>query len=383
MHNFHAFIICQLSITLQGGGILKAMKVLLTPLITNPNSDASYFLTRNLASLFAQANYACAISAPKENHFHHGSLYPCTPISKPLFLHTTSQRSYEEHLYSLGALQENTLKKDVDHLLSVCDEYKPDVIVTIDRIAALIVSKIKHIPCYAFVNHAIYTYTSFDSRTLQGVNATLSSYHLEQVFNLKSLYISCAKRFAFGPIETQPLADDWDIVRIGVSSIYPRQKENPQGVYIHFQDIDLSQRKLQKIVREAFLGSKENIIAHIKGTHSSKEENITFSSSPKEVAIENVKVCIHDGNAYLFNQCLALGIPQLIIANHGYLRNHEGLISQRNRFGLCLYEDEFDMASLYEVYRRLCADSVYKRNAMIMQANTLQYGDLTKILYYL
>ena len=359
------------------------MKVLITPLIQNPNCDANYFITKNLASLFIQSNYACAISAPKQNIFDHGSVYACEAPAKPLLQHTVSNRSYEEYLYSLGALKESVLKEDIEHLTSLVDTYQPDVIITLDRVASLIVSKLKHVPCYAFVNQSIYTYTSFDIKALADLNKTLSSYHLEQVFNIKSLYDECDKRFAFGPIETQPLAEEWDIVRIGVASIYPKLKKQPTNIYIHFQDIDMSSHKLQKMIKDAFVGAKEMVNAYVKGQTTKSEANVSFLEKPKEISSTNAAVCIHDGNAYIFNQCLTLGIPQLIVASHGYLRNPEGLVTQRNRFGLCLYEDELTMASLYEVYRRILSDSAYKQHALEIQASTLQYGDLTKILYYL
>ena len=105
-------------------------------MIATEKADAQYYLCRNLADLFVQSGHTCMISASRANGFRKASLYPSVPLKKPLF--TEAGHSYEEWLYAAGAGSERWLSSDVDNLLETADATHPDLIISMDRIGAVI-----------------------------------------------------------------------------------------------------------------------------------------------------------------------------------------------------------------------------------------------------
>lgn len=359
------------------------MRILITPLIRKPKADASYYLTRNLASLLMQEKHQVAISASKENGFRYASLYECPSLHKPLFHLSAGNRSYEEWLYSNGASTREYLLDDIHMISEITDSFKPDLIITMDRIAAVMVSQLKHIRCWAIVNAAMYKKSYFPSSTLKDVNSVLDAFHLDQIFHLTSLYDHCERRIGFGPIEVQPFTEENNVTRIGLQSIYPLHATRTNRVCVFIPDVNKRSHALNKIITEAFLGAPYSVYVWYEGCHPLKTDNIHFLAKPKPELMPGSIAVIHDGNDYLCNQCMARGISQVMIVNHEYIRSYEAQAAERNLFGLTIYEENLTMAKLYETYRTLLSDDTYYNHTEKIRKIINDLPDITDILQYL
>ena len=356
------------------------MKVLLTPLIFNDNADSGYYLSKNISTLLTTTNHTVAISAPTNNKFHHASFYS-SPRPSSTFKSKTKEKTYTDHLFNKGALDIGFLRHDLNSILKSINDFNPDIIVTHDRLSALIAAKMTNKLCYAIVEPSIFAQKNIPSNILSGLNEILSSKGFEQVFSLNDFYKYANQMFIFGPIETSPCISDYPISRIGLSSLYTQETQERNDLFIHLGNTNIRKGKLKKIVLEAFDGAPYRVNAFIGKDYEYTKNNIHFISS-KTNFLDTAKACIHDGNSYIFNTCLSLGIPQLIIANNDFVRLSLGTKAQRNGFGLCLFEDEFKMENLYEAYYRLINTSYFFENAEILKASTLSEGDLSEILQY-
>ena len=363
--------------------ILCLMKILITPLITSVKADASYYMSRSLADLFMQEGHACAISADAANQFHNVSLYPCGLLKKPLFSSRPKTRSYEEWMYAKGALSHDYVIDDTEAVLEAIDQFEPDLIITIDRVAGVIAARKKNIRCWAVVNSAMYRNIAFPSQIMQGLNQALSYFRLEQEFHLRSVYARCESRIAFGITLTQPFTPEQDVTRIGLASIFPAKATRTNRLFICLDDVRLSQRTLYKAIHDAFLGAPYAVQAWYKGCRSSKEDNIQFMSAPKLDLLPGSIAVIHDGNDYIFHQALALGIPQMIISGNEYLRAYNAQTLLRQDFGVVLNEENLSMSSLYETYRKLMSDDHYYDNTQWLMGRYQKEGDLNSLLPYL
>lgn len=359
------------------------MRILLTPLITHPRSDTSYYLSLHIASLLRQANHIVAISSSKENRFHHVSLYPCAQL-KPVFsLHPLPKRNYEEWMYANGASSAKFLEKDLSLLEETIIQFKPDLIITMDRIASVVAARKHNIPCYAIVHSDMYKTTSFDPICLTGLNAFLSENRMEQIYRLKDIYLSCEYRFGFGPIEIQPFSTNDNVTRIGIHSIMPVHVVKTNRVCIFLDQVRKDPIRMKKIITSAFEGAPYSIYAYYEGCHAQKINNIHFLSCARADLLPGSIACVHDGNDYYTNQCLARGIRQLIITDHSYIRNSNALAVQRNRFGIAMFEEDLTMENLYEQYRLLLSDDKYYYYTQAMKQITQHTGDLSQLLDYI
>ena len=137
------------------------------------------------------------------------------------------------------------------------------------------------------------------------------------------------------------------------------------------------------MIMDAFVGAPYSVYAYFPKCKPETIENIHFLQSTKAELLPGSIACIHDGNDYFTNQCLARGIQQLIVTNHDYIRHSNALSAERNKFGLAIYEDELTMSKLYEQYRLLLCDDKYYYYTQAMKKITLDEGDLTNLLEYL
>jgi len=370
------------SIATRFNGILIGMKILITPLIQHPKSDAAYYITQNLAALLNSQGHVVAISADQANAFHYASAYPAPQTKKPSLLHKKQNRSYEEWMYEHGAMDEDYLREDMESLLEIIDHFQPDRILTIDRLAAVSAGRLKNVPVDAIVNAAIYKAVIFPSSVLEEYNAFLSSYKLEQVLSLKETYAQCQHRFGFGPVETQPFTIATDVKRIGITSVYPVKKGLTNRVCVFLPDVHKPAILLRKILSDAFLGAPYAVYIWYPGCKAQKLQNIHFIAHPRADMIPGSICVIHDGNDYYMNQCIAQAIPQVIIASREYARMYNGQAVQRNGIGRYLYEEDLTMGSLYENFRTVLADDSYYDHNQEMKEKITAYGDLTEILQY-
>ena len=359
------------------------MKILITPFIKYPQNTTSYFSTVNLAYLFVTQGHTVAISADKKNHFHHISLYPAAKIKSPFSLSKKPQRNYEEWMYVNGATTQKYLEEDYACLDTCIQTFKPDLIITMDRLASIMLARKYKIRIWTIVHSDMYKASLFDTNCMNEVNTVLKNHSLEQEYNLKELLAKCNRRIGFGPIEVQPFHPKDDVTRIGVTSIYPPHTIRTNRVCIFFQKISINKKALRKMIIEAFHGAPYSVYACFDGSRAETIDNIHFLQSTKAELLPGSIACIHDGNDYFTNQCLARGIQQLIITNHDYIRNSNALSAERNKFGLALYEDELTMQTLYEQYRLLLSDDKYYYYTQAHKKITLASGDLSMLLNYL
>jgi hypothetical protein len=359
------------------------MRILITPLIQNIQSSTAYYLSMNLAYLFVTQGHTVAISADKDNNFHHVSLYPAPTCKKARSLKKLSKRNYEEWLYASGASSEKYLEEDYACISDCIRKFHPDLIITMDRLTSIFLSRKRNIRCWTIVHSDMYKNTYFDSDCMLGINKVLKNHNLEQEFNIRNIFSKCERRIGFGPIEVQPFNPKDDITRIGVSSIYPPHTVRTNRVCIFFQDIDQKPTQLKKMIQDAFHGAPYSVYAWFKGCRPETIDNIHFLQNTKAELLPGSIACIHDGNDYFTNQCLARGIQQVIVTNHDYIRNSNALAAERNKFGLAIYEDELTMSRLYEQYRLLLSDDKYYYYTQAMKKITLDEGDLTQLLQYL
>lgn len=363
--------------------ILYLMKILIVPLITSPKADAAYFITRNLADLFTQEGHSCAVCASADNQFHNVSLYACSTPKRPLFPRHTRVRSYEEWMYAKGALAKEYIIDDTEAVQEAINQYKPDLVIVMDRIAGVVAARRKNVRCWAVVNNAMYKNISFPSEILQGMNQALAYFRQEQEFHLRSVYSRCERRISFGVTLTQPFTAEQDVTRIGLASIYPAKAAASDRLLVCLDDVKLNKTTLYRAIHDAFLGAPYPVYAWYKGCKPLKEKNIQFMASMKLDYLPGAAAVIHDGNDYIFHQALAMGIPQMIVSGGGYLRSYNAQTAKRQNFGVVLQEENLSMSSLYETYRKLVSDDVYYDNTRWLMTKYEKEGDLNALLQYL
>lgn len=360
------------------------MNILIAPRIINPKTDTLYFLTDHLVSLFISAGHQVSVSCPEGCGFKNARLYEYTPAQKPFaFFTPVTDRTYEEYMYFSGMLTQRYLDEDIDLMEQIIKDARPDLVIALERPSAVIAARICRTRCWTFVNSAMYIGSSAGNEMMKGINSVLSEHKLEQEFSLRNLYAKCERRFAFGHPLTESFPADANVMRISAAApLFPRTGRTNR-VCIFLPETGFSGRHLKKIINDAFLGAPYAVNVWFPSCKAFYDRNVHYLSQPKEELIPGSSALIHDGNPYLYSIAFAAGVPQMIISSHGYPRNYHAMALQRNRAGVFLYEEELNMRSLYETYRRLLSDDSYYENTLRFRDMTVQLPSFETIADYL
>lgn len=360
-------------------GYNRTMKILFAPYIKDSKADWSYWLTENLITLFTSNGENCAVSSIYEGIFHHAALYPEGEKNIPLSLFHGG-RSYEEYLYRIGAIDRKYLEDDVSCMCEAMDKFKPNLVIVMDRPSAIIAARLKNVPCFVIVHSFMYKSAKFPTKVLHNFNAVLSSCGLEQELSLKDFYAKCDRRIGFGSISTDPFLSKDNVERIGMMSVYPARSTTTNRMCMFLSESKRSSSSYRKLIRDSFLGAPYAVHAWYPGAKPETMDNIKILSYMKPEMIPGSIAVIHDGNPYVANRCMALGIPQLIIANHSYMRSDLARMVERCKAGMLIYEDALSMASLYETYRQMLTDDEYYFGCQKIKEEIFELGDLSEFL---
>ncbi len=359
------------------------MKVLIAPFILQPREDSHFFLVSNLIQILHKDGHQVAVSCDESNGFKDVSLYHCPSVRRHIFPLLETGMSYEEWMFRQGALDKNTILEDLEGLHEAIQSFQPDMILVMDRPAAVAIAKQCNIPCYVFVHPAMYRNIQFPAKCMHGLNEALSTWKMEQEINLKSLYSKAMRRIAFGSMRLSAFRDRNAISRIGMMSIENKPIHRTNLVFICLSDTTRRPRAIQKSIREAFQGAPYVVYVYLPGVSPHVEGNVHYLKRPTDQYVPEASAVIHDGNDYFFHQAIHYGIPQLIITGHTYKRAYNAMLCSRNRVGAYLFEENLSVATLYEGYRKILCDDVYYETVNAMKKEVQLYGDLSQVIDFM
>lgn len=358
------------------------MKILITPPISKKANSTIAPLIQNIINQLNQSGHIVAICAGNTSFYHNARFYNA-PVPKEkfhLFNKITVDRTIEESLFSQNILEKKYLQADMKYILEAIQEFQPDIVLELNRPAALIITKKYHLPCTSIIHAADYRNRNFNKEVLSDLNSTLREESLEQILKYVDLRNHCNQFISFGPMAIQAFPPSINVTHIGNMSIETLTQEFSNHIYVSLKQCSLSSRKIKKILQEAYCGAPYTVYAHYSNAKSSVYENIQFLQTEKLQYLNGSEICIHDGDEYIFNQCLALAIPQLIIFDQNYLRSWNATASNRQGFGISLNASMFTMENLYETHRRILSDDYYKQRALQFQKELQNLGNIAKLL---
>lgn len=330
----------------------------------------SALVSQNITDIAVSKGNTVGICAPDAIAFKNASLYasPQPKVSTGLFSRKRDPgRTYEESFYAAGLLDSTYLKADADAINAAIADFHPDLIFNIGRPLSATAANAQHIPCWSVVHAGMYRSRTFPRICLNDLNSVLSSMKQDQILRLTDLYKTCDRRITFSPASIQPFADMNQITRIGGMSEIQPERQSKRHLAIYMSRCSISPAKIQQMITEGWKGAPYHVSAWVEGVKSSTEANVSFTARPRLSALDHPDAVIHDGNEYIYNQCLMRGIPQIVITDGTWRRSWDANAAARIGFGISLNENIVSMASLYESYRRLMSDDWFRMHAESMQ----------------
>ena len=334
---------------------------------------------RALLETAAARGSVCAVYA-SDKHLYKAKKYPAPELTGLFHHEKEAGRTWEEDLYENKYIRRGFLQKDIQALNQVIAEFRPDLIIDAGRISTSISARVTRVPYRTIITGAMYRKHTVRPQYLQELNQVLSTNGLEQILSLKDLSDCAEKRYVFGPLSVDPLPEEVDAVRIGGSFLHDTMETDQNGIAVLLPSSDLSAGKLHRLIQEAFYGAPYPVFAHLSQDYPSAG-NVDYSPTMKMNAIKEKNIVIHDGNRMVYYECLARGIPQIVISDGSWCRGWIASCALRSCAGLQIEEDELSVASLYETYRRLVSDDYYSRRAEYLKKETAALDRFSSILF--
>lgn len=354
------------------------MRILLVPFITQPRTDAAYNITRCLISTLTQKRNAVAVNASEENGFRNISLYPSVTAKGKRVRTANQKKSYEQWLASMGGTDEKYLIKDAENIRETIDHFRPDLIISIDRIAAIAAARQRHIPCWTVTSSAACRNVEV-APYMKSINRFLVHEHMEQVFTLKDLYDTCEQRLVFGPSAVQPMPADTSYFRIGLPCIRPLETVQENRIFVDFGQTGISAKKLHSVLKEAFSEGSYDVRARYPECGIENCGRIRILPAFREDLFSGSAVMIHDGNAWMTLASIARGIPQIIVSDTSYMRSWYGQMAERCGIGVRISEKDLTAERLVHSVDHILSHPMFKENCMRMKKEAESCDDLMKI----
>lgn len=345
------------------------MKILIIPDIEPDKQYDTFTIVHTLVQACHAKEIECIVSAPDTISFDCPVYDAPRPKIKLLF---EPGKSYEEYLYNSGKTNTRYLHKDLASISSCIIQEKPDLILDLGRASASIAARIYHRPFYSFVNRAVYKDSSFDSSALSALNELLTENNLEQVLYYHDLLSFARKRICFSPDIVQTFTNNDEIDRCIPVLPFIENDEKNTSVSMFITKPFASNAKINKLIKQTFLGAPFKLNVYVSGNEFKKEENIRFLDHVDLACMKGNPVIIHDADEYLFHVASTLGIPQIIINDGSPNSVYQCAAIKRRGFGMVVANDEFTVASIYEAYRRVISNPDYTNRAKYIRNEILK-----------
>ena len=342
------------------------MKVLIVPAILQPEYDTAWFLAQNLTDLsLTRKGWKTAVCTSHAESFRKAV---CFPAPKPSSFHlnrmfSASTRTYEQAMYSSGLSDAAYLKSDLKSIEEAIDSFHPDAVFIINRTAAILACRSRNIPCWGYVHPGMLRGRRAPVKCLEDLNEVLRQNKQEQVFRIFELYEKIEHRICFG-FEWPASLPAGQVDNIGCMSIFPLQKPKTAKLCIFLHHSPLRRNELRKLLCDSFKGAPYQVYVWYPGCQTQTTGNMHFMDDLRISALPGSIACIHDGEDYIFNQCLNDGLPQLVLNGPHCIRAYNAFSVQHMKNGLMMNEEDLTMQTLYETFRRMTADDSYDIHAM-------------------
>lgn len=320
----------------------------------------------------------CAVYG-SENRRYKVKLYNAVQQNGFFYREGKPGRSYEEDLFSSGYSRRSFLQKDIGVLNNVIETFAPDLIIDFGRISTSVCACKQGVPYRTFVCGAMYRKHSSRPEYLKELNRILSDNGLEQILRLSDLNAAADTLYAFGTLNTDPLPEELNVTRVGGSLMRDTTEDTANGISIILPSASMRTSKLNRIIRDTFLGAPYTVTVHLSQKYP-ESGNLAYTGTLKMELLKDRKVIIHDGNLLAYHECIARGIPQIVIHDGSWKRSWIAACCVRNCSGLSIDEEELSVASLYEAYRRLVSDDYYQRRADWLKKETASLSRLSDLL---
>jgi uncharacterized protein (TIGR00661 family) len=363
------------------------MKVLIAPMAAMAETGGPYSRAKALCHELTTAGHEVAFCAALDGNYHEieGICNYYSPIPSPLglpmflgkrilkmseLLHVQSKKSihsFEEVLHFVGAIDKRFFESDVSFIRKAIKDFKPDIVYSEFRIAAIVAAKMEHVRIAASISYPTQPAYASNPEFSKGLCEFLISNHLPPVQSALEIFKWADLKIVPSSYELEPFKEE-NVVFTGPFSMpkrTPTALPAPRNKIIAYMGTgSIPQNRLIAELTKAFHNTPYSVYIAAKQMEPYKNDNIIVD---KQFSFNDLMpqaaAYIHHGGQNSIMTALMYGVPQIICAGGNFERSYNADSIIKLQAGVKLSANEFTAENILAHIHRFAEQKNYGTNA--------------------
>jgi uncharacterized protein (TIGR00661 family) len=361
------------------------MKVLIAPMAAAAETAGPFSRAAALCHALLAAGHEVAFCAAEDGNYHkiesiknYEAPVP-SPLGLPPFLTNKMLKivqklnvqekkeihSFEQVLHFVGATDKSFFADDVLCIRSAIRDFKPDVVYSEFRPAAIVAAKAEQVCIAAGYSYPVQPTFASDPKFSKGVRDYLENNHLPAVQSVLEIFEWADVRIVPSSYELEPIAGK-NVVFVGPFQMLQKTPANLEKnkIIAYMGSGSITQNTMINELTKAFENTRYQVFIAAKQTEPYQKGNITvdrkfdFSSLMPQAA-----AYINHGGQNSIMTALMYGVPQIICAGKNFERKYNADSIVQLQAGVSLSIKEFTAENIAAATRRFEESSIYAANA--------------------
>ncbi|MBD7911453.1 glycosyltransferase [Clostridium cibarium] len=376
------------------------MRVLLAPMSAMTETKGPFSRIVLLANEFIKRGHKVALCAPEDINYHSienvKNYYAPIPsllgvpkfvgnnifrISQLVGLQQRKQiNSFEEVLHLVGAINRKYFANDVSCIRRAIQKFKPDVIYSEFRIAAIVAAKLEKIKVATGFSLPVQKSFASNPEYSKGVNKYLTENNLNKVESVLDIFDWADLKIVPSSYEIEPI-DGESIVFVGPLSSPKliQTKGEKNKIVAYMGNGTISPMILIKELTKAFESSSYQVYIATEQVEPYKKNNINVNKrfDFNELLPEAVVYINHGGQNSIMTS-LIYGVPQIICPGNVFERKYNASSIVKLQAGAMLEVSDFNYETIKKIVNNFNENPVYRNNSKKAGEILLSLGGTAK-----
>jgi UDP:flavonoid glycosyltransferase YjiC (YdhE family) len=292
-------------------------------------------------------------------------------------------RSFEQVLSLLGATARRFFARDVEALRQAIRTFQPDVVITMQRIAAIVAARLERVAIAADYGYALQPSFASSPECSAGVRAYLQENGLPTVHSALEIFDWADIKFVASSYDLEPINGE-NVIHVGplLPPAPPVYTSEPRDRIIAYVGTGvLSPSRVLRVLRDAFDGTPfEVYLASQQLTPFHRGRLHVQPFFDFDALLPGAVVSIHHGGQNSVMKSLIHGVPQLIVSGRHFERSYNADSVVRLQAGVKLDPGQFTPEQVKSWVSRFAADPAYREKARAAGQDLLKLGGAAQVL---
>jgi uncharacterized protein (TIGR00661 family) len=376
------------------------MRVLISPMSAMVETKGPFSRTVILANEFIKRGHEVALCAAEDVNYRSiekvKNYYAPIPslLGKPKFIGSNifkiiqllglqekkTVNSFEEVLHFIGAINRKYFANDVSCIRKAIKEFKPDVIYSEFRVAAIVAAKLEKVKVVTGYSFPVQKSFASNPEYAKGVNKYLEENNLNKVESVLDIFDWADLKIVPSSYELEPINGE-DVVFIGPfsSSDVTPVKVEKNKIVAYMGNGTISPMKVIEELTKAFEKSNYQVYIATEQVEPYKRNNINVNKRfDFGKLMPEASVYINHGGQNSIMTGLIYGVPQIICPGKVFERKYNASSIAKLDAGILLEVSDFNYETIKRIVNVFNEKLTYANNSKIAGEQLLSLGGVTK-----